>query len=80
MKCNFSFSIYIIFICLRICCGQNIKANSSPTRNYNGLLSDFLQAFNHHKLNITSQCSDQLKEIQRGLNEKDVYAIKCKYL
>lgn len=78
MKCKFSFIIYLILFGWQVF-GQKIENSSAPMRTYNGLLSDFLQAHNYHKLNITHQCNDQLKQIQLGLNVKDVWAIKCKF-
>lgn len=47
---------------------------------YNSLLSDLLRIkYLKENLTISTLCNDQLNEIQNGLNEKDVWAIKCKW-
>lgn len=50
------------------------------TTYYTGLLSDILYTNRENDLSITPLCNQQLTEIQRGLNMRDIWAIKRKYL
>lgn len=67
--------ISIIVLC-DFCVATTVK---SP-KFYNGLLSDLLRIkYLKENLTISPLCNDQLNEIQNGLDEKDVWAIKCKW-
>lgn len=55
------------------------SSKGSKTTYYTGLLSDVLLTNRENDLAITSLCNQELSEIQKGLDMRDVWAIKCKY-
>lgn len=58
----------------------SVTSNSTTTTYFTGLLSDVLQTNRENDLKITQLCNNELNSIQSGLDVKDVWAIKCKYL
>lgn len=55
-------------------------ATAASTTYFSGLLSDVLHTNRENDLAITQLCNQELSEIQNGLDMRDVWAIKCKYI
>lgn len=68
-----------IFAGLINCLTASVLAyNSSSSTHFTGLLNDVLQTNRQHDLAISKNCNQELLSIQNGLDQRDVWAIKCK--
>lgn len=71
----------LIFIGSISCCTISVLAyNSTTSAQFTGLLNDILQTNQQQDLGITTLCNQELISIQTGLDLRDVWAIKCKWL
>lgn len=57
-----------------------VVTNSSTHAHFSGLLSDVLETNRQHDLKITFLCNEELNSIQNGLDVKEIWAIKRKYI
>lgn len=79
MKVNLS--IYLIIFTVL---SETVYSNASTvnkTKYFNSLLSDFLRIHNEfgENLQVSFECKMELDTIQNSLNDKVIWAWKCKY-
>lgn len=68
-KCGLFCQIAISYTITLTCCVRTAYAS--------GLLADLVNV-TYSDLNVTIQCQNDLSQIANGLQQKDVWALKCK--